>query len=342
MSSRLPAVLWFVLLSVSPWVQAQEATAPAAPAPADATPELAPVMVSGVQPGPKLWKATRGGHTLYILATLTPAPKRIDWQSREVEKVLDESGTVLLGARASVTADAGLFRSLLLVPKMLGARKNPDDRTLREIVPADQYARWLRLKARYLGRDDDVEEWRPLFAAQALYEAAIRKNGMDTENQVMPKVRKLAKKRDVPTQVAEVSLKFTEPKDTLKRFSRTSLDDLGCFVRTLDRLESDLANMAARANAWSIGDLATMRRLPYEDQGPACLKAMMDTAIAHEQGLDALPARVRTAWVDAADAALREHGTSLALLPMAEILKPDGWLTTLQARGVVVEAPADE
>jgi hypothetical protein len=300
------------------------------------------VLVSGVQPGPKLWKATRDGNTMWILGTLTPAPRRIDWQSREVEKVLDDAGIVVLGARAQVSADVGLFRQLLLVPKMLGARKNPDGKTLREVVPPDQYARWLRLKARYLGRDDDVEEWRPLFAAQALYEAAIRKNGLDPENQVMPKVRRLARRRDVPTTIAEVKLKFSEPKDTLKRFSRTSLDDVGCFARTLDRLESDLANMAARANAWSIGDLATMQRLPYEDQGPACLTAMIDAAIAQEQGLDRLPLRVRMAWADAADKALREHETSLALLPMAEMFKPDSYLDALRARGVVIEAPTDD
>ena len=343
MPMRLPAVL-FVAMSLSVSLHAQEQAPPAADitAAADATPELAPVLVSGVQPGPKLWKATRDGHTMWILGTLTPAPKRIDWQSREVEKVLDGAGTVLLGARAQVSTDLGLFRSLLLVPRALGARKNPDGKTLRDVVPAEQYARWLPLKARYLGRDQDVEEWRPLFAAQALYEAAIKKNGLDPENQVWPRVKKLAGRRDVPAEFAEVSIKLTDPKENLKRFAKTPLDDIGCFARTLDRLESDLVNMAARANAWSIGDLATMQRLPYEDQGPACLQAMMDTAIAQEQGLAALPGRVRGAWVDAADTTLKQHDSSLALLPMAEILKPDGYLTALQARGVVIEAPADE
>jgi hypothetical protein len=334
-----PSPFAIVLLAYCAVATAVAQTAPAAAPAPDATPELAPVLVSGVQPGPKLWKATRGGHTLWILGTLTPAPKRIEWQSREVEKVLDHAGTVLLGARATVSADVGLFRTLLLVPKMLGARKNPDDKRLRDVLPAAQYARWVPLKARYLGRDDDVERWRPLFAAQALYEAAIDRNGLDNDNQVRRKVAKLARRRDVPTTYATVTLKFSEPKDTLKRFSRTSLDDVGCFDRTLDRLETDLADMAARANAWSVGDLDTMQRLPYEDQGPACLTAMIDTAIAQEQGLDALPGRVRTAWVDAADAALRDHDTSLALLPMAEILKPDGYLATLKARGVAVEAP---
>jgi hypothetical protein len=331
MPLRLTALL---LLALSPVGLAQQAAAPP-PAPR----ELAPVLVSGVQPGPRLWKATRGGHTLWILGTLTPAPRRIEWQSREVEHVLDDAGLVVLGARAEVSADVGVFRTLLLVPKMLKARENPDGKTLHDVLPPALHARWLPLKARYLGRDDDVESWRPLFAAQALYEAAIKKSGLDPENQVMPKVRRLARRRDVPTTIAEVKLKFTEPKATLKRFSRTSLEDVACFEKTLDRLETDLADMAARANAWSVGDLETMRRLPYADQGPACLSAFVDNAIAQEKGIDRLPERVRAAWVDAADGALRKHATSLALLPMAEILKPDGYLAALKARGVAIEAP---
>ena len=331
MPLRLPVLL---LLALAPAALAQPV--PTAPAPR----ELAPVLVSGVQPGPRLWKATRDGHTLWILGTLTPAPNRIEWQSREVERVLDEAGVVVLGARAEVSADVGLFRQLLRVPKMLKARRNPDGRTLREVLPPALYARWRPLKSRYLGRDDDVESWRPLFAAQALYDAAIGRSGLDAQNQVMPRVRKLARRHHVPVQFAEVKVTFSRPKETLARFSRTSLDDAACFDQTLDRLETDLADMAARANAWSVGDLDAMRRLPYADQGPACLSAFIDNAIAEEQGIDRLPDRVRDAWLDAVDGALRRHPTSLALLPMAEILKPDGYLAALQRRGVKIEAPA--
>jgi hypothetical protein len=131
----------------------------------------------------------------------------------------------------------------------------------------------------------------------------------------------------------------TEPKAALKAFAGTPLADLACFERTLDRIETDVAQMAARANAWSIGDLETMRRLPYTDQGQACLSAVLDTELARSQGLDALPAQVREAWIDAAQQALADHATSFALLPMAEILKPDGYLAGLAARGYAVEAP---
>ena len=317
------------------------AASPLAATPVPAPRELAPVMVSGVQPGPKLWKVTRGDHTMWVLGTLTPAPRRIEWTSREAERAIAASGVVLLGARATVNADIGFFRGALLLPKALKARNNPDGKTLRDVLSARTYARWQVLRARYLGNDRSVEKRRPLFAAQALYAAAIRKSGLDEDNQVRPKVEKLAKRHDVPTEIAEVKATVKDPKAALKKFAGKPLDDIACFEMTLDRLEADLAQMAARANAWSIGDLDTMQALPYVDQGQACLSAVLDNEFARSQGLDALPDQVRTAWVDAADKALRTHRTSFALLPMVEILKPDGYLAALAARGYAIEAPGD-
>jgi uncharacterized protein YbaP (TraB family) len=331
-ATPLPAALLVLALAASP----AHATAPAAPVPR----ELAPVVVSGVQPGPRLWKVSRGDRVMWVLGTLTPAPKRMEWTSREAERAIAGSGTVLLGARASVRADIGLIRGAMLLPKALKARNNPDGKTLREVLPARTYARWDALRARYLGRDRAIEKRRPLFAAQELYSAAIRKAGLDEDNQVRPAVERLARRHDVPVEIAEVKATLTEPKAALRAFADRPLDDLACFELTLDRLEADLALMAARANAWAIGDLETMRRLPYTDQGQACLSAVLDSAVARSQGFDALPDQVRTAWLDAAEKALAQHPTSFALLPMAEILKPDGYLAALQARGYAVEAPA--
>jgi hypothetical protein len=327
------SILLPLLLSAALPASAAVTPPPAAPR------ELAPVMVSGVQPGPKLWKVTRGDRVLWVLGTLTPAPKRIEWTSREAERAIAASGNVLLGARASVTADIGLIRGALLLPKALKARNNPDGKTLRDVLPPRTYARWDVLRARYLGRDRGIEKRRPIAAAEELYAAAIRQAGLDPDNQVRPKVEKIADRHDVPVEIAEVKATISDPKAALRAFADESLDDLACFELTLDRLEADLAQMAARANAWSIGDLDTMRRLPYTDQGQACLSAMLDSAVARSQGLDALPAQVRTAWLDAAEKSMAAHKTSFALLPMAEILKPDGYLAALAARGYAIEAP---
>jgi hypothetical protein len=78
---------------------------------------------------------------------------------------------------AEVDAEVGILSRLTMLPSLIGARNNPDGKTLQDVVPPDLYARWLVLKAKYLGDADGVEKWRPLFAAFELYRKAISKVG---------------------------------------------------------------------------------------------------------------------------------------------------------------------
>jgi hypothetical protein len=144
------------------------------------------VVVTGDQPGPGLWLVRNGGHDLWILATLSPLPKRMQWQSKRVEDVIANAQEVIRPPRVTLDVKAGFFQTLLLVPSMLGARKNPDGRTLQQVVSPGSYDRWKALKARYIGTDGGVEKWRPLFAAQELYEEALKKSGLDNAKSVWP------------------------------------------------------------------------------------------------------------------------------------------------------------
>lgn len=54
---------------------AQEA--PPAPAPAASVTNLESVVVSGVVPGPGLWKVSKGDHVMYVLGTLSPDRKSV-------------------------------------------------------------------------------------------------------------------------------------------------------------------------------------------------------------------------------------------------------------------------
>ena len=116
--------------------------------PIDPITDLAPMAVSGVQPGPGLWKVSRDGRTLWVLGTLAPLPKRMEWRSQEVEDTIAQSQELLLPPMLSLDTGRGRFRTLFLLPALFKAAKNPDGGTLQEVVPADQYARWAVLKAR--------------------------------------------------------------------------------------------------------------------------------------------------------------------------------------------------
>lgn len=299
----------------------------------------APVVVTGAVPGPGMWKVSRDGHVMHVLGTVSPLPKRMEWIPRDVEKVLAQSGEVVFGPSYVVDTDLGFFGKLSLLPSLIGVRKNPDGKLLRDVVPPESYARWQVLKQRYIGRDGDVEKMRPIFAANELYQAAIEDGGLTGKRIVSPVIDAAVKEHKIKSTHPQVKAKLANPKAALKEFRAESLSDLDCFDKMLRNLETDVGRMTERANAWAVGDIEALRNLPLGDQYQTCQKALMQASVAQKNGLANAEAEVRQAWLSAAEAAIANNTVSFAILPMSELLKPDGYLATLQAKGYVIEAP---
>ncbi len=297
------------------------------------------VVVSGVQPGPGLWKVSKGDHVLWVLGTLAPLPKHFEWKATEVEAAIGSSQEVLLSPGINIDAKIGFFGQLALLPSLIGVRKNPDDKTLQVLVPAELYSRWQVLKEKYIGHSSKVESWRPIFAALELYKAAIDKSGLTNSGLAQKTVKSLAKKAGVKVTPIEVDVVVEDPKVALKEFKTAGLDDLDCFRRTLDRIDTDLATMTARANAWATADLEALRMLPYEDQMTACMKAVTDSSLARSRGASDIDARVERAWLDAARSRLSNNQVTFAMLPIAHLLDDQRYLARLREQGYTIEAP---
>lgn len=324
---RALPVLCLLLVCGSSRVLAQEA--------------LEEVVVTGEQPGPGLWRLTRPGdapgHVLWLLGNYSPLPKRVRWRSLEVERVLAGSQEVL--STPAIDARVGPLGGITLLPSLIGAKRNPGGAKLRDVVPADLYARWLPLKARYLGDDDGPEAWRPIFAAQALYLAALKSRGLVPYAGVWPDVEKLARRARVKVTTPEVPVRVEKARAAIKEFKAMPLSDVECFARTIRRLESDLDLMRERANAWSVGDVERLRRLAPVERASACIGALLESSVARERGYGDLPDRLKEAWVAAAEQAIARNASTLAVLPVEEILKPDGYVARLTARGYVLAEP---
>ncbi|GAA3928774.1 TraB/GumN family protein [Luteimonas lutimaris] len=325
--------------SVAPRQVDEPVQADAAAPPPPGIVDMDTVVVSGVQPGPGMWRVSKDDHVLYVLGTLSPLPKHMEWASREVEDTIARSQAVLEPPAVVMRSDIGFFRRLSLVPALLRARNNPGKEKLQDMVSPELYARWLVLKARYIGRDRGVEKRRPILAAQELYEAAIHKSGLQLENVAGKVVKKAAKRAGVPTVPAEAELVIEDPKAVLKEFNAITLADTGCFAGTMARIETDLDNMRARANAWAVGDIEALRALPFHNQYADCVDAITGTSLARRLGIDGLLARAEQAWMDAAEDALAKNAITFATLPMGEVLSDKGYLAKLRAKGYRVEAP---
>lgn len=331
--------------AVALWLAASAAMAQGVQSPAPATMQAAPIVdldamvVRGVQPGPGLWKVGKDGHVLWILGTLSPLPGRIEWQPGEVEAAIAGSQQVLLPPSVAFEADVGFFGKLALVPSAMKAMRNEDGAELRDVLQAELYARWQVQKQRYLGRDRGVERKRPMLAAGELYEAAIRKSGLGRKSPVLPWVEKAAKKAGIVPTPTRLEFKIRDPKAAIREFRAGGLDDVECFRSVLGAVERDLPTMVERANAWAVGDIEALKRLPREDPRGVCTRALSDSGFAKGRGYGDLNEKLAQHWLALAESALRTNRSTFALLPISELLAPQGYLERLRARGYSVEAP---
>jgi hypothetical protein len=228
---------------------------------------------------------------------------------------------------------------LTLLPAVYGARKNEDGETLQQILPAELYARWLVLKAKYIGHDDGVERLRPMVAANELYDKALAKTGLARNGLIWDTVRGIAKKNRVRIVEPQAQIPLDNPRQTISDFKATTGNlDIDCLAATMTRLETDLTAMRDRANAWAVGDIDALRKLPAPSQQQACRAAVSSNARLREQ-LDQGIARMDQAWLAAAEQSLRDNASTFAVLPMDELLRSDRRLAMLASRGYTVEAP---
>jgi hypothetical protein len=303
-------------------------------------PEFVPekILVVGQRPGPGLWKISKGGHVLWVFGSYSPLPKNMEWRSQQVETILAQSQEYLLPP--SATAQVGFFRMLTLLPYGIGFKKNPDGAQLRDLLSPDVHARWLLLKAKYIGADEGIERNRPIFVAEELFRQGLVHAGLSSGQEVRNAIEEIAKSHKIKMTSSAVKLAVDDPVRTIKDFKKSSLDDIACFTKTIERLETDIDAMRLRANAWAKGDLEGIQKLSYADRDEACSAALTNSMfVKNEPGFQSMDARMRDAWLASAEKSLATNASTFAMLPLHNILDPKGYVTALQAKGYLVEAP---
>jgi hypothetical protein len=356
----LRALLSFVLLlaAASSGAQSQEPATLADPAPV-----IEEILVTGEQPGPALWSATRDGKTLWILGMHAPLPAKMTWHSREVESRIRESQVLVRWVQLETDIEAGFFAKLAAAPAVLAVGDNPKGVRLKDRVAPEAYEQWERLKQKYIfRRGNSVETLRPAFAASELRSQAMTRTGLSSPKPgavVWPALERLAKKHKVKILEPEVrmSIQIDKPREVARRFREAQLGDAECFAKSLARLADDLESMKTHANAWATGDLEVLRRIPPPDPTVDCEQLlrtlMMNGSLLKqlgtpesadeaerarrefERGLEA----VDGVWVSTVEDALRDHSSVFALVPLGALFDANGPLRVLRDHGFVVVEP---
>lgn len=307
------------------------------------------LVIVGEQPGPGMWKVSRGNNVLWIVGTQLPVPQNMRWRAKGLKATIAQSQEIL--GEPSIGASLkqiGYFTALTMLPSAMEARKNPDNAMLKDIVPPALYPRWLLLRDKYVdeyntdNEDADIERWRPIFAALHLYSRAIRKSGLTNTNPVWPVIKESATKHRVKITEIKLEPPVSNPRTALKEFRASRLTDLDCFAKTIARIETDLDAMRSRARAWAVGDVEQLRRLPVSDQRAACQEAITNASFVKTLGAQNIPSQLETLWLSSAEHALAKNAVTVAVLPIAQLVTADGYLAKLRKKGYAVTEPETE
>ena len=334
------AVLVGGMLLQSAHAQSQGSARDSSPAASPAL-TLDTVLVTGVVPGPGMWRVTRGtGNELLIFGTLSPSPASIEWRSEDVEAVLSRAQVVLWPPYFAVDVEAGFFGKLSLGYNYARAKTNPDGRRLRNILSAADYATWERLRAHYLPRESSLEKKRPVVAAEALYEAAIQSAGLTTRKGVEKQIQDLLKATQAKLYSPRFEYKLTKDQanSMLKASRRIEMNDVACLTATMDFVDRGLAKTIANANAWATGDIDALDLAEVEKRDIACQDAFSSPTLLADFGVPDIRQSLMASWMRASEHSLKNNATTVALLPISDVLVEGGYLDQLKAAGYEVEA----
>ncbi|HEY6514785.1 MAG TPA: TraB/GumN family protein [Steroidobacteraceae bacterium] len=290
------------------------------------------VVISGSYRGPKLWRVSKDGNALWLLGTVEPLPKRMVWQTEDIQGLLRNTQEVI-PAWPSVGIGFHPLTALHLYALWREAQTNPGHQSLQAVLPAAMYARFSALKSRYAPRDRRIEQLRPILAARRLYDDALRASDLTPHNDIQTTVVRLARQQNVP--IHQDKLLVKDPVDVMRDLTEIPRSaEIACLQSVMMRLETDVGPMQARARAWALGDVALLRRLPHIDNRATCLEA-----VSGSQRVRTLVASAEHDWMTAAVQALAQNRSTLALQSMDLLLGPEGTLATFRRMGYQVEGP---
>jgi uncharacterized protein YbaP (TraB family) len=179
-----------------------------------------------------------------------------------------------------------------------------------------------------------------MLAAANLYQRAINQVGLTHDSHVWQRIEATARAKHVPVQPVSLEVPIDNPKQYVRDLSAIpSAGEIDCLRSTIGLVETQLPVMRTRANLWSTGDIGRLSGLLRADAVETCASAVLVVPSFQEEYAK-LHAQLQSAWLAAAEKAIAANVSTVTVLSMTELLKPDGWLAIFRVRGYEITEPS--
>lgn len=282
----------------------------------------AEIVVKGkIATGPAMWRVTKGDSQIIILGILPVFPKKQAWSTKRVENAL-RGANGLITPPASNTGVGDMWL-------MMSKKGLPNRRTLKEDLPPALYARYETTAKRAGIPIKDFARDKPVWAGARLRREVLQKYGL-SDDATTSAVKRLAGAAGVPVRAAgryDMGPLFK----TVNAMDNAASQ--ACLTYTLDDIDFDLNRAPIAAKAWAVGDISTVRA---NYQGSALMKCLSGSS-----GASAMLDRSVSDSVRAITTAASKPGKTVAVLPLALLLRKGGVLERLRTAGYSVSSPKE-
>lgn len=300
------------------------------------TKSIEEVVISGRRPGPPLWQIQNGENILWVFAVVDTIPKSLEWDSSGIEHVLSESQQYFPAIERSVFASIlNPIKAIGMLRKFNKLKKAPDGRTIKDYLSAQEYDKFLRLKALYTPKNKKIEKLTPVFAADALFQGAKREYGLVNSLKISKAISKLAKRNKLEITKIKAREKVV-PKPIFEAIENLSdAEHSKCLSLVMDTLDHEVGLLINYAVLWADGDpQALIDNSIARLYDSSCTKFFRDSDQAQR-----IISQTEESWLNETQQALENNRSSFAVLSLHDVIEPQGLLSRLAARGYKIVGP---
>ena len=276
------------------------------------------VIVSGRRPGPPLWRIENGENILWVFAVVPTMPKSFEWDSSAIEHVMAESQQYFPLIERSVFASIlNPIKAIGMLRRFNKLKKIPDERTMEDYLPAQEYEKFSILKAQYAPNNKKIEKLTPVFAADELFQGAKREYGLVSAHKISKAISKLAKKNKLETTKIKAREQI-ESKPIFEAIENLSdAEHSKCLSLVMSTLDDQIDSLVNYALLWTDGDPQALIDNSIPSLQESCSQFFLDSEQAQR-----IIRQTEEAWLNETQKAIENNTSSFAVLALHDVIEP--------------------